>query len=89
MRINTAADLGHYVRERRHQLRKTRHELAEEAHVSVRWLANLEAGKPGAEVGLIIRTLHALELGITVQPVVLPPDEIDLGDLLDSLKDRS
>jgi HTH-type transcriptional regulator / antitoxin HipB len=89
VRVTTTRDLGRYVRERRHELQKTQRQLAEEAHVSMRWLANLEAGKAGAEIGMIMRTLHALGLTMAVRPAAPVADEVDLGNLLDSLKDQS
>ncbi|MCP2324875.1 y4mF family transcriptional regulator [Hamadaea flava] len=87
MRVTTTGDLGRYVRERRHELHKTQRQLADEANVSLRWLANLEAGKASAEIGMIMRTLHALGLAMAVRPVKPAPDEVDLDALLDSLKE--
>jgi len=41
-------------------------ELARRAHVSRQWISEFEAGKPTAELGLVIRLLDALELRLTV-----------------------
>ncbi|MEV0270836.1 helix-turn-helix transcriptional regulator [Hamadaea sp. NPDC050747] len=89
MRITTASDLGRYVRERRNELGKTQRQLADEAQVSLRWLTSLESGKASAEIGMIMRTLHALGLTMAVRPTATGPDDVDLGDLLNSLKGPS
>jgi HTH-type transcriptional regulator / antitoxin HipB len=85
MRIGSARDLGLFVRESRRDLGKSQAELASEAQVSRRWLAALEAGKATAEVGLVLRTLHALGLVLDVSPR-RPTDGIDLDALLDGFR---
>jgi len=64
MRLNNARDLGLYVRDRRRRLGLTQAGLAASAQVSRRWLSDLEAGKPTAEVGLVFKVLHALDLAL-------------------------
>jgi HTH-type transcriptional regulator/antitoxin HipB len=88
MRIGTPRDLGLFVRESRRDLGKTQAELAAEARVSRRWLAALEAGKATAEVGLVLRTLHALGLVLDVSPGRSGADGIDLNALLDSYRSK-
>lgn len=83
MRIGSPRDLGLYVRDRRRELGLTQAGLAAEARVSRRWLSDLEAGKETAEVGLVLRTLHALNLVLDAQPLeTIPRGGIDLDDLL-------
>jgi y4mF family transcriptional regulator len=82
LRIDSARDLGLYVRDRRRALAMTQADLASAAQVSRRWLADLEAGKATAEIGLAFRALHALGLIITVHPVEPAPDGVDLDELL-------
>lgn len=85
MRIATTRDLALYLRERRRDLGKSQSEIAAAAGVSRRWLSALEAGKPTAEVGLVLRTMHALDLVVTVQPRSAVDSGIDLDELLRKL----
>ncbi|SCL37846.1 HTH-type transcriptional regulator / antitoxin HipB [Micromonospora rhizosphaerae] len=83
MRIGSVRDLGLYVRDRRRELGLTQTGLAAEAGVSRRWLSDLEAGKESAEVGLVLRTLAALNLMVDAVPLeTLPGTGVDLDDLL-------
>jgi y4mF family transcriptional regulator len=82
MRLNNTRDLGLYVRDRRRRLGLTQADLATSAQVSRRWLSDLEAGKPTAEVGLVFKVLHALDVAVDASPVEWGPDDINLDDLL-------
>jgi y4mF family transcriptional regulator len=84
MRIATARDLGLVVRQSREDRGQTQAQLATEAGVSRRWLSDLEAGKATAEVGLVLRTLHALGLGLNTYPMEPGADGIDLDALFDT-----
>jgi len=97
MRIRTATDLGAFIRERRTRLGMDQIELAKKAWTSRKWLVEVEQGKPGAEVGLILRTLRSLEVSIDLganpeadSSVVTPPPgkakAPDINSVLDSLK---
>jgi HTH-type transcriptional regulator / antitoxin HipB len=83
MRIGNADDLGHYLRDRRRAAGLTQTDLAARAGVSRRWLSDLEAGKPTAEVGLVLKVIAALDMILDLQP--LPDQDIDLDELLDNL----
>ncbi|WP_256516905.1 helix-turn-helix domain-containing protein [Paractinoplanes aksuensis] len=83
MRLSNSGDLGLYVLERRRAEGMTQAHLAARAGVSRRWLSDLEAGKPTAEVGLVFKVLSALGLLVDVRPE--PEPEIDLDAYLDSL----
>lgn len=86
MRIGNTQDLGRYVRDRRRELGWTQSALATEARVSRRWLSDLESGKETAEVGLVLRTLAALDLIVDAIPMeTVPRVGIDLDDLLRKL----
>jgi y4mF family transcriptional regulator len=83
MRIGNADDLGTYLRDRRRAAGLTQADLASRAGVSRRWLSDLEAGKPTAEVGLVFKVIAALDMILDLQP--LPHQDIDLDELLDNL----
>lgn len=76
MRISNARDLGFYVRDRRRDLGLTQARLAGSARVSRRWLTDFEAGKPTAEVGLILNVLHALGLVLHADPADASPSGV-------------
>jgi len=95
MRIRTAADLGAFIRERRTKLGMDQSALAKKAGTSRKWLVEVEQGKPGAEIGLILRTLKSLEISINLAADTLvatptPGKEKapDIDSVLDSLKKR-
>jgi HTH-type transcriptional regulator/antitoxin HipB len=69
--------------------------LAKKAGTSRKWLVEVEQGKTGAEIGLILRTLKGLEISIDLEAdssVATPqPDKVkapDINSVLDSLKKR-
>jgi HTH-type transcriptional regulator / antitoxin HipB len=80
LRINSARDLGLYLRDQRVQAGWSQTELSERAQVSRRWLSALEAGKPTTEVGLILKVVAAMGLMVELQPA--PQREIDLDEYL-------
>ena len=95
MRIRTATDLGAFIRERRTRLGMDQTALAKKAGTSRKWLVEVEQGKPGAEIGLILRTLKSLEISIilaadTLVATPTPGKETapDIDSVLDSLKKR-
>lgn len=65
--LKTAADFGSLIRSRRKARGLGQAELAEMAGVSRRWLNQVEAGKPGASLSLILNTLNALNVQIEVR----------------------
>jgi HTH-type transcriptional regulator / antitoxin HipB len=83
MRLSNPDDLGRYVRDRRRSAGLSQADLAARARVSRRWLSDLEAGKPTAEVGLVFKVLSALGLFVDAQDE--PEPDIDLDAYLDSL----
>jgi HTH-type transcriptional regulator/antitoxin HipB len=76
MFIRTASDLGALIRERRVKFGLDQLALARKAGTSRKWLVEVENGKPRAEIGLILRTLKAL--GVTLS-VADPTSDVALG----------
>jgi HTH-type transcriptional regulator/antitoxin HipB len=58
--ITTPRDIGAAIKERRKQLGLGQAELATRAGVSRQWLIQLEGGKPGVAMGLVLRLLNVL-----------------------------
>jgi HTH-type transcriptional regulator/antitoxin HipB len=73
--IRTPADLGALIRDRRHGLDLDQAELASRVGVSRLWINQVERGKPGASIGLVLRTL--MVLGIELSPT--PRDRAPLS----------
>lgn len=83
MRLKTMRDVGAMVRDRRRGAGLSQAELSARAGVSQRWLAALEAGKAGAEMGLVLRTFAALGIDLAAEDVsAAPPGGMDLDALL-------
>lgn len=92
MRINTLRDLIAATRGRRLELGLSQSEVAERAHVSRQWIGAFEAGKPTAEIGLVIRLLDALGLHLDIaapqgQSDRMKARSIDLDALLDEYRE--
>jgi HTH-type transcriptional regulator / antitoxin HipB len=64
MRIRNIKELGAYLRARRIELGMDQATLAEKARTSRKWLIEVENGKPGAELGLVLRTLRSLDVAV-------------------------
>ena len=71
MIVRTPADLGRLNRTKRRELGLDQQTLAERVGVSRLWIIEFERGKPRAEIGLVLRTLAALDLQVDVSS----PDE--------------
>ena len=66
MRVHSAMDIGSIVRDARKAAGLTQRELAEECGCGVRFLSELENGKPTIELGRAIRVLNTLSLDLEV-----------------------
>jgi y4mF family transcriptional regulator len=66
MKVRSIRDLAAVVRGRRRDLGLSQAELALRAGVSRKWIYQFEAGKPTAELRLILRVLEALGLALDV-----------------------
>ena len=64
MRIRNIRELGAYMRARRIELGMDQATLAGKARTSRKWLIEVENGKPGAELGLVLRALRALDVAV-------------------------
>jgi HTH-type transcriptional regulator/antitoxin HipB len=65
MRLRTPRDIGAVIRERRRALGIDQAELAEKVGVSRLWINQVERGKPGAGLGLVLRTLAVVGIDLT------------------------
>jgi HTH-type transcriptional regulator / antitoxin HipB len=92
MQITSTQDLAAAVRGRRQESGLSQAQLAINAGVSRDWINQIEAGKPTAEFGLIIRLLEALELRLELvarkQNSEASRGSVDLDNLLDEYRDR-
>lgn len=58
--IQTPKQLGELIRSRRHELGLTQTEVAEVAYANLRFVSELERGKPTARLENVMRVLAAL-----------------------------
>jgi HTH-type transcriptional regulator / antitoxin HipB len=63
-RLRTPADIGALIRDRRHTLRLDQAELAHMIGVSRLWVNQVERGKPGASLGLVLRAVDMLGISL-------------------------
>jgi y4mF family transcriptional regulator len=66
--ISTAEDLGRCVRAQRKSQGATQAEFASLCGVGVRFISELENGKPTMELGKVLKVLKCLGLDVSVQP---------------------
>ena len=64
MKIKTVGTIGELVRDQRKQRGWSQSQLAEKAGVSRLWIGHLEKGKDTVELGLVLKTLRALEINL-------------------------
>ena len=90
MRIRTSSDIAALAREARTDAGITQQGLAERAQVSRRWVADFESGKPGVELGKVLRVLAVLgiELDTPLRPAP-PPERSALDEHLDNYQRRT
>ena len=92
MQIRTPLDLGLVIRDRRRNLELSQDDLARKAGVGRQWVVAIEHGKSRAEIGLVLRTLSALDLPLTIDPGGRPPrssddmDPVDIDAIVDAAK---
>jgi HTH-type transcriptional regulator/antitoxin HipB len=88
--IRSIHDLAAAVRGRRTDLGMSQAELAKRTGVSRKWIYEFEAGKPTAELGLLLRVVDALGLGIELTPSdrMADPAEgtVDLDAVIDEYR---
>lgn len=67
-RVANAQEIGRLVRQRRKQAGLTLKEAAGMAGVGVRFLSELERGKPTLQLGLAMQVLHLFGLELHLHP---------------------
>lgn len=67
--LRTAADIGALIKDRRRALRLDQADLARTVGVSRLWVSQIERGKPGASLALILRAFAALGIELTGNPL--------------------
>jgi y4mF family transcriptional regulator len=67
VKVNDALQIGQLVRERRKQAGLTLKDAAAMSGVGVRFLSELERGKPTLQIGLAIRVLQLFGLELHVE----------------------
>lgn len=95
MHIRTPLDLGLVIRQQRRHLGLNQTDLASRVGVSRQWIVAIEHGKARAELGLVLRTLAALDLTLAVDgggDAPTPRDSsvapIDIDAIVDAAKGR-
>lgn len=76
MRIKNTRDLGALVRDRRRALGWTLDDLATRTPMSRRWVADVEAGKPGVAVGPLLSLLSVLDVELSASKREVSADAI-------------
>jgi y4mF family transcriptional regulator len=66
MKVFSSMDVGKAVRDARKAAGLTQHELAELCNCGVRFLSELENGKPTIELGRAMRVLNTLSLDVEI-----------------------
>jgi HTH-type transcriptional regulator / antitoxin HipB len=93
MRLRTPRDFGALIRERRRKTGLRQEQLARKAGVGRQWLVEVEKGKAGAPLGLVLRTLDALGITLTANENGARAERpahrgkpVDIDQLLDELR---
>ena len=81
MHIKAPLDLGLIIRDQRRRLGLSQSQLARTAGVGRQWLVAVEQGKSGAEIGLVLRTLSALNLALSVEGAGAAAGPVGLTDI--------
>ena len=92
MQVRAPSDLGQAIRQRRKQLGLDQRSLAQRVGVSRQWIVEIEKGKPRAELGLVLRTLKALELQLELgapRAAARRSGSVDLDALLERARGGS
>lgn len=64
--VRSSADIGILVRTERKEQQLRQDELAGVAGVGLRFIVDLEAGKPTAQIGKVLQVLQILGFAITI-----------------------
>jgi HTH-type transcriptional regulator / antitoxin HipB len=77
LKLRTSTDIGAIIRDRRRALSLDQAELATRIGVKRLWVNQVERGKPGASLGLVLRALAAVDVEIWGAAVVKSHDNSD------------
>ena len=77
MNTKSPEQLGAAIRSRRRQMKVTQKDLAMTCGTGLRFIIDLEKGKPTCQIGKILQVLHAL--GLKLQ-IAVPDFNTDQGD---------
>ena len=96
MFIRTPRDLGAAIRDHRRRRGWSQRELAEKVGASRQWVNEVEKGKARTEVGLVLRTLDALDVALWMdrddrahdEDDSLDIGEIDIDDIVDGARGK-
>lgn len=77
MRLRTPKDIGAAIRDRRRTLGLDQAELAEKVGVSRLWINQVERGKPGASLALVLRTLAAVGIELITDDGERPREDAE------------
>jgi HTH-type transcriptional regulator / antitoxin HipB len=93
MRLRTPRDFGALIRERRRKNGLRQEQLARKAGVGRQWLVEVEKGKAGAALGLVLRTMEALGIALSAdegkagtKKPARSSKPVDIDRLLDNLR---
>ena len=89
--VQEARDLGSLIRDARRRRGLAQQQLADRVGVSRQWIVEIEKGKPRAALDLVLRTLRALGLTLSIEDEDLPEaqtsvperDPIDLDAIIE------
>ena len=73
--IGSPEELGAALRRSRKTLGLTQAELARAAGVGLRFVGEVEAGKPSAQLGRVMQLIEALGGSLVLRSATVPPDE--------------
>jgi len=73
MNIKTTEEIGTAIRTRRKQLKITQKELAMTCGSGLRFIVDLEKGKPTCQIGKTLQVLQSL--GLVIETTILGGDE--------------
>jgi len=97
--LRTPADIGALLRAKRRELNMDQATLAESIGASRLWVSQIERGKPGANIGLVLRALSVV--GITVvgidekvtKSLEIPSDDwaptIDINAIINQAREKN
>ena len=83
MRVRTAKEIGTFIRDQRKRQKLDQATLASLVGVNRRWVMEVERGKPRAEIDLVLKTLEALGLNLSVDRDNVPNSTATGLDIVD------